>query len=548
MHPGEDYQPAGGNPWAWRALACLLILGSAALRLAYLANGCPLDLAPDEAHYWDWSRNPDWSYYSKGPLVAYLIRAGCAAAGPLSVQLTGSEMLAVRLPAVLCGGLLLLSLYLLTLQVWKREGLAVLVVALALTLPVIAAGATLMTIDAPYSCCWGWALVLGHRAIFRGGRWAWPLLGLVVGLGILAKYTMVLFAPSLGLFLLTSPEHRRLLRRPGLWVGAGIAALSALPILVWNAEHDWVSFRHISGLAGLQEEGTGLRWLGPFVFAGTQFALLLGFWFVVWARAMVTHRPWKEPRAEVRYLWWTSAPMFLVFFLFGLKTGGGEPNWPVTAYLSGIVLAVPWLVREMEAARGWYRRLTLGTLAVTCAAGLTLTVLLHNSAWAWPVLDRLSGPATAERPLPLRRFDPTCRLRGWHALAAAVDRTRAELRAAGIEPVLAASGWALPGELGFYCAGHPEVYSLGLALGDRRSQYDFWRPNPIWDAAQFKGRTFVFVSPGPPCVEGAFERVEPARAVCYAEDGHPVACWRVTVCHGFRGFGPLAWTKDSPSY
>src|SRR6202007_2711628 len=98
------------SPWRWRALAVLLIVGSAALRLAYLAYGCPLDLAPDEAHYWDWSRNPDWSYYSKGPLVAYLIRAGCAVAAPLSVQLTGSEMLAVRLPAVLCGSLLLLSL------------------------------------------------------------------------------------------------------------------------------------------------------------------------------------------------------------------------------------------------------------------------------------------------------------------------------------------------------------------------------------------------------------------------------------------------------
>src|SRR5438132_3375091 len=117
--------------YCWRIAAAMLVLASAGLHLCYLAHECPLDLAPDEAHYWDWSRNPDWSYYSKGPLVAYLIRASCAVAGPLSCQLTGSEMLAVRLPAVLCGSLLLLSLYLLTLQVWKREGLAVLVVALS---------------------------------------------------------------------------------------------------------------------------------------------------------------------------------------------------------------------------------------------------------------------------------------------------------------------------------------------------------------------------------------------------------------------------------
>src|ERR1041385_3692302 len=92
-------------------LAALLIVGAAVLRLIYLANDCPLDLAPDEAHYWDWSRHLDFSYYSKGPLVAYLIRAGCEIAGPWSEQHTGSLAFAIRLPAVLCGSLLLAALY-----------------------------------------------------------------------------------------------------------------------------------------------------------------------------------------------------------------------------------------------------------------------------------------------------------------------------------------------------------------------------------------------------------------------------------------------------
>src|SRR5262249_11822277 len=153
-----------------------------ALHVVYLAHDCPLDLAPDEAHYWDWSRHLDWSYYSKGPLVAYLIRIGCELGGPLSQRLTASDMLAVRLPAVVCGALLLVSLYVLAALVYRREALAAAVVAVALTLPPVAAGASLMTIDTPYTCCWGWALVLGHQAVFRGFRWAWLLAGLVVGL------------------------------------------------------------------------------------------------------------------------------------------------------------------------------------------------------------------------------------------------------------------------------------------------------------------------------------------------------------------------------
>src|SRR4051794_33101117 len=118
-----------------RLLAALLILGAAVCHLIYLGSNCPLDLAPDEAHYWDWSRHLDWSYYSKGPLVAYLIRAGCALAGSWSEHHTGNLMFAVRLPAVLCGSLLLVSVYLLTVQVFGRECLALAVVGAALTLP-----------------------------------------------------------------------------------------------------------------------------------------------------------------------------------------------------------------------------------------------------------------------------------------------------------------------------------------------------------------------------------------------------------------------------
>jgi len=172
--------------WFWRLIAAVLILGAAGLHVAYLASDTALDLAPDEAHYWDWSRHLDWSYYSKGPLVAWLIRGSCELLGPWAEATTGTLMPAIRMPAVLCGSLLLLAMYILTVQVFGREGLAAFVVLFALTIPLLVAGSTLMTIDSPYTCCWAWALVLGHRAVFRGCGWAWPLLGVIVGLGILA--------------------------------------------------------------------------------------------------------------------------------------------------------------------------------------------------------------------------------------------------------------------------------------------------------------------------------------------------------------------------
>src|SRR5579863_8136000 len=108
------FVPVDRSSLRWALVAALLVAASAGLRIAYLAKSCPLDLAPDEAHYWDWSRHLDWSYYSKGPLVAYLIRGGCEVFGSASQALIGNQMLAVRLPAIICGFLLLLSLYTLT--------------------------------------------------------------------------------------------------------------------------------------------------------------------------------------------------------------------------------------------------------------------------------------------------------------------------------------------------------------------------------------------------------------------------------------------------
>src|SRR6478736_6713967 len=91
----SENERANESPWFWRGGVALVIIGAAILRILFLASDCPLDLSPDEAHYWDWSRHLDWSYYSKGPLIAYLIRAGCELAGPWSVAHTGNLALAV---------------------------------------------------------------------------------------------------------------------------------------------------------------------------------------------------------------------------------------------------------------------------------------------------------------------------------------------------------------------------------------------------------------------------------------------------------------------
>jgi hypothetical protein len=130
-------------------------------------------------------------------------------------------------------------------------------------------------------------------------------------------------------------------------------------------------------------------------------------------------------------------------------------------------------------------------------------------------------------------------------LAAEVDRLRARLRAEGIEPVVAGSGWSLPGELSFYCQGRPETYSLGAAIGDRHSQYDLWRPNPTFEPGPFKGRTFIMVGARADYVRQAFDDVEPTYEIFHYENGLPIASWTITVCRGYRGFPAGALPNQS---
>jgi hypothetical protein len=155
------------------------------------------------------------------------------------------------------------------------------------------------------------------------------------------------------------------------------------------------------------------------------------------------------------------------------------------------------------------------------------------------VLLSIVGSPTAQHPLPLRRVDPTARLRGYRTLAAAVDGLRSEARAAGDEPIVAATFWNVPGLLGAYGESHPEVYSLGSAMYDRRSQLDFWRPNPLWDPEQFRGRTFVLVGDFTPALIAAFDRLDPPRTIRYLEAGQPIAIWYACIGYGYRGFGPI---------
>jgi Dolichyl-phosphate-mannose-protein mannosyltransferase len=534
---------SAGRSVRLRWLAILIILAVTAWRVAYLFFLCPYDLAPDEGHYWDWSRNLDWSYYSKGPLIAWIIRAGCELFGDIAVATQGTLMPAVRLPAVFCGSAMLAGLYVLSYQSFRSDRLALGTVLGALSLPAFTACSVVMTIDAPFLCCWMWALVFGRWAMIDGKRWAWPVAGLLIAAGILAKYTMGLWLFSAGLFLLFTPTHRGLLARPGFWVMVFVAGLSAIPILLWNSQHDWVTFRHVAVQAGVAESKSnpGVRWDGPSKYIGGQLVVLLGYWFVCWAGALVRFWPRPAVPAGVRYLWWMSVPTFLVFAASSLRAPG-QLNWPVAAYLSGAVLVGAWLSEQLNSPRPIWRRLVRWFFGIAIGLGVALSILAHDTRFFTRRALPYVPPETPTDPMPLRRFDPAARLKGHHFLASELDQIRRTIRdMEGDDAVLAGLRWDVPGLLGFYTEGHPHAYSFGLVLGlDRHSQYDLWHPNPTDDPEAFRGRTFIIVAGGDAtgALAPAFASVQRADDVVYREHDRALANWFIFVCRGYKGFDP----------
>jgi hypothetical protein len=494
---------------------CLWIL----LNLASLGV---YDLAPDEAHYWQWSRHLDWSYYSKGPLVAWLIRISC--------ELFGNEVFAVRLPAVLSSAALLAGLYRLIADVLGDRRLALVSIMCASTLPGVSAGAMLMTIDPPFLACWCWSLVGVNRALNRSASplgW-WLFAGACSALGVLAKYPMLLLPAAVLGHLLFS--RRREFRRPGIWCFLTLTAFGCVPICVWNAHHHGVSFRHVLEQAGMGGESSA-SWLNPFVYLAGQAGILLGFWFG--AVAAGARRFWRTCDPGLSLVWWSSAPVW-TFYLLASFGSPGQANWPAASYIGGAVLAAAW-VRECLAGR--HRRLVLVGVIAASLLGLDASFALRNPSSFRPALASLVDSPSETNPTPIRKLDATCRLQGWQALADTIGdisvRVQEETKQT---PALAGMLWTIPGELSFYCGWRPEVYSFGSALADRHSQYDIWRPNPVDDPERFRGRTFIYVGDPIPNAERVFERVEPPIRFTHREAGVAVASWTIWVCHGYRGF------------
>ncbi|RMG67255.1 MAG: phosphatase PAP2 family protein [Nitrospirae bacterium] len=491
------------------ALLLFMLFGLSLFRLYYIQTG-PLDLSPDEAHYWDWSRNLDLSYYSKGPAIAYIIKA--------STLIFGNTLLGVRLPAVLFILFSSLTIYALTLSVSdcfqgfesyeKRQKAGLFSALLFNIIPLFAAFGVINTIDSPLILVWSLALYLfwwlvRDWPIRRKGLKGWLLLGFVTGVGILVKYSMVFFIGSAFLFMIFNKDKRGLLLSPGPWIGLLVCLVVASPIVIWNAQHGWVSFLHTAGQAHISD-GLTLKPGRFFEFLGSQLGVVGPVVFVF----MIAGLLWcLKQKSDQGFLFWFFAPTFMFFLLKSLQ-GKVQANWALPCYISSVIATAIYVFSRWQQWKGSVRLTLIGGVILS----LFITVIAH-----YPSIINLPP-----------KMDPSARLRGWSPLAGEIDKIAKDLR----RPYFIFSDrYQITSELAFYLKGQPRTYCVNL--GRRMNQYDLW-PG-FYD---FKGQDALFVRWGkkalPRRIASSFDECE-RRLFTVRERGYVLRDYSIFICRNFHG-------------
>ncbi len=449
-----------------------------------LVLGGMTGLGDDEAYYWDWSRQLQLSYYDHPGMIAWLIKA--------STSVFGDTAFAVRLPAILCNTLATLFLFLLAVDMFNlRVGLYA--ATLHTMVPIFALGGMMAVPDAPMGFLWAFSAWLGWKiaskvsagtflgAEDRVSNGLWFLMGLALALGFLSKYTTVLVGLSILLYFFFNASLRRVLFSPGFSLAILVVMVGAMPVLIWNGQHEWGSFAF--HLSDRQSGGGGAnfgRWaqfwisqigfFTPVVFLLNVFAMFLALL--------------KSSDARWRYLFWLSFPTFMLFAGQALFAEF-KPHWPAPAHFT-LLIATAKLLEEGFGGREEFQRNARRRFAGWAIAIFVVPLfVLFHAAVLYPVIPKVAqffAPAANWDP----KFDPTNDLYGWPELAEHLEKIRQDREANGTgRPYLASSRYQLVSQLAF--ATKETVYRLSPT----RDHYTYLQTPEVIESLRDKPMLFV---------------------------------------------------------
>lgn len=452
-----------------------------------IAYNATLPLHPDEAYYWVWSKNLALSYFDHPPLVAYAIRL---------MTLFGESEMMLRMAAVAAMSGAAWLIYRIGCSLFTRKT-GEMALVIYLLVPMTQVGYLAVTPD-PFLCFfWALSLYLVCGGLFKRRSGFLLLAGFSIGCALLAKYTGVLLPVSLLLFLLFTPRFRVLLSKKIFYTAIGLALLVFVPVIVWNATHDWASFQYqfnhgvaeekILNIASFTEFFAGQAAVSnPFLFFSLLFFLL---------REPI--RNFREPRLAI--LAWPFA-FTLLFFGYHSLYKKSELNWAMPAMISGSVLLAYWLLQA-------------GKVKIIRWAGIftLLAVIFFKTPEIVPFM-----PGELVMKNKFLGYD--------QLFSTSLYRS---------DEFIISDYYENASVIAYYLPGRPDVYILDSSPV---SQYTFWRDR----LEDFTGKNAVWIGEDKPSptVISAFAQVEPLRTLVF-ENQFGTKRYHVFRCTHFRGVTSL---------
>lgn len=473
----------------------LTILALVVLRLVAAAY-TPLTF--DEAYYWMWSKSLAGGYYDHPPMVALVIRLG--------TMIAGDTELGVRLVSVLLALPMSWAVYETASILFGGRKLSS-TAALLLNVTLMAAvGTLIVTPDAPLLVASSFVL-FSLAKVLQTGRGAWWLaVGVATGAALLSKYTALFFGPAILIWLVAVPKLRRWLLSPWLYLG-GIVALSMFaPVIVWNADHHWVSFLKQMGRARIEDfKPLFIAELIP-----TQIAFATPLVWILGAMGLYAlfrrNAGALASRALISATFWT----IVAYFVWHSLHARVEANWFAPVYPAfAIAAAVAANLTQWD-----QRQQRMVDFCVRWAAptGIVMFALLIVQADT----GALSG----------YRRDATVRSVGvgWREIAGEIETVRARVGASCVlAPDYGTTGW-----LAFYLPKGSCVAQQGQRIR--------WVNLPEPDAAQLAGKLLYVHEAGQgPSMKDMFSRVDEVAKVTRKRGPLTIETYVLDVLEGPKG-------------
>src|SRR6202790_881731 len=315
------------------------ILALVALRLV-AAAWTPLTF--DEAYYWMWSKHLAGGYYDHPPMVAYVIRLG--------TLMAGDTEFGVRLVSILLALPMSWAVYRTAAILFGGQRVAATATILLNVTLMAAVGTLIVTPDAPLLVASSFVLYFLAKVLETGrGAW-WLAAGAAVGAALLSKYTALFFGPAILIWLAAVPKLRRWLISPWPYLGGLVSLAVFSPVILWNADHHWVSFIKQIGRARIEDfKPAFIAELLP-----TQIAFATPLVFILGAMGLYAllrrNAGASAARVLINATFWT----IVAYFIWHSLHARVEANWFAPVYPAFAIAAAvaahltPWGVRQQR--------------------------------------------------------------------------------------------------------------------------------------------------------------------------------------------------------